>query len=174
MSGPDDLRADDELVGDARAGDHGAWAALARRHAPRLAAYLGARLRRPEVVDGLVGEALVAAWRLLPELEDPRQFAPWLRRVGAGQAMKWAREHPAAAIESSLPPARLPAAHADDLVRLDRGIGSLDEQRRMALELRWRAGLSGEALAAAMRCPVEGAERLADEAEEYLVRQWDA
>lgn len=174
MSGVADLRSDADLVGDARAGDHGAWSVLARRHAPRLAAYLGARLRRPDIVDGLVGESLVAAWLRLAECEDPAQFAAWLRRIGASLAMRWAREHPEAAIETPLPATRLPQAHAALLQRLDHAIGALDEVQRMALELRWRGGLAGDALAAAMRSPVEGAERLADEAEERLVREWDA
>jgi len=170
----DDPRSDAELVGDARNGDHPAWAALARRHGPRLAAYLGARLRRPDIVDGLVGETLVAAWLRLGELSDPAGFAVWFRKTEAGLALKWAREHPDAAIDASIPTARLPAGQAESLDRLDRLIGALDESHRMALELRWRGGMAGDALGTAMRCPVETAEKLADEAENRLLQEWDA
>lgn len=170
----EDPRSDAELVGDARGGDHGAWAALARRHGPRLAAYLGARLRRPEIVDGLVGEALVASWLRLGELTDPSGFAAWFRKTGAGLALKWAREHPDAAIDAVIPASRLPVERAGEVARLDRLIGALDEAHRMAIELRWRAGMTGESLGTAMRCHPDAAERLADEAEEQVLRLWDA
>src|SRR4051812_48045987 len=64
--------ADDEraLVQRAQAGDREAWAALCRSSAPRLAAYLGARLGRPAVIEKLIGDVIVAAWRKLPELQD--------------------------------------------------------------------------------------------------------
>ena len=165
-----DPRGDADLVAEARAGDHAAWAWLCRRHAPRLAAYLGARLRRPEVVDQLVGEAIVAAWLHLPELADPAGFAAWFRRTGAGLALKWARAHPAEEIAG--PWSR--GGAGDGVVRLDQLIGDLEEAVRMALELRWRGGLSGSELAGALRCPVEEAERLADDAEGELLRRWAA
>lgn len=170
----EDLRSDADLVCDARGGDHAAWAVLSRRHAPRLAAYLGARLRRTDIVDGLVGETVVAAWLRLGELGDPAGFAAWFRKTGAGLALKWAREHPDAAIEAAIPAGRLPTAQAEELGRLDRLVGTLDEQHRMALELRWRGGMTGEALGTAMRCAAETAERLADEAENQLLQEWDA
>jgi DNA-directed RNA polymerase specialized sigma24 family protein len=170
----EDPRSDADLVSDARQGDHGAWAALGRRHGPRLAAYLGARLRRPEIVDNLVGETLVATWLRLGDLADPAGFAAWFRKSGAGLALKWAREHPDAAIEATIPASRLPVRQAESIGRLDRLIGELDEAHRMAIELRWRAGMTGESLGIAMRCPAETAERLADEAEEQVLRVWDA
>ncbi len=169
-----DLRSDGELVGDARAGDHAAWTVLARRHAPRLAAYLGARLRRADVVEQLVGEAVVAAWLHLPELEDPQGFAAFFRRVGAGLALRWAREHPDETIDSGLSATRLGAVDPQGIGRLDRLIGTLEETRRMALELRWRGGLSGAELGAALRSLPEIAESLANEAEASLLAAWDA
>ncbi|MBA3708756.1 MAG: hypothetical protein H0W83_08065, partial [Planctomycetes bacterium] len=46
-----DRDADAALLALARSGDREAWARLCHKHAPRLAAYLGARLRRPAVVE---------------------------------------------------------------------------------------------------------------------------
>ncbi len=165
-----DPRGDADLVAEARSGDHAAWASICRRHAPRLAAYLGARLRRPDVVDQLVGETIVAAWLRLPELADPEGFAAWFRRTGAGLALKWARAHPAEVIAAPWSRGGFEAG----LDRLDQLIGGLEEAARMALELRWRGGLSGPELAGALRCPVKEAERLADEAEGELLRRWAA
>lgn len=169
-----DPRSDAELVADARGGDHAAWAALSRRHAPRLAAYLGARLRRADIVDHLVGETLVAAWLRLGELAEADGFGAWFRKTGAGLALKWAREHPEAAIDAPIPAERLPAGQAESVSKLDRLVGGLDEAHRMAIELRWRGGMSDESLGLAMRCTTEAAARLADEAESELLRLWDA
>ena len=166
-----DPRGDADLVGEARAGDHAAWASLCRRHAPRLAAYLGARLRRPEIVDQLVGEAVVAAWLHLGELADPVGFSAWFRRVGAGLALKWAREHPD---EMLAAPWSRSTAEQPELLRLDQLVGVLEETARMALELRWRGGMTGAELANALRCRPEEADLLADQAESELLRRWDA
>lgn len=166
-----EAREDADLVVAVRAGDRAAWQSLARRHAPRLAAYLGARLRRPAVVDALVAEAIVSGIRHLPELADPAGFAAWFRRLGAGIAMKWARDHPGEPLEEAFPVGRIPEAHAKaaaELAAFEQEIGRLDEQQRMALELRWRGGMAGEDIAAAMRTTAEEAQRLADQAETTL------
>lgn len=161
-----------DLVAAARAGDHAAWAELVRAHAAGLAAYLGARLRRPEVVDGLVVEAVVSGWASLPAMPAGEAFDTWFRRIGGAIAMRWAREHPGEAIEGLPDPARLPAEHAEAITELDRRVGALPENERMALELRWRGGLSGDALGAALRLPAEQAEALADRAEAALGVGW--
>ncbi len=167
------MQGDADLVVEARAGDHAAWSALCRRHAPRLAAYLGARLRRPEIVDQLVGETVVAAWQQLAGLENPAEFAAWFRRTGAGLALRWAREHPSETIAAEWTPLHSGGGDPDSMARLDRLIGGLDEAKRMAVELRWRGGLSGSELAAALRCTPEEAERLANVAENELQQGWD-
>lgn len=166
-----EAREDADLVIAVRAGDRAAWQSLARRHAPRLAAYLGARLRRPAVVDALVAEAIVSGIRHLPELADPAGFAAWFRRLGAGIAMKWARDNPGEPLDEAFPVGRVPEEHAGSLAELaafEHEISRLDEQQRMALELRWRGGMAAEDIAAAMRTTVAEAERLADRAEAIL------
>lgn len=169
-SGPvDDPRDDIALVEDARGGDHAAWSHLVRRHAPRLAAYLGARLRRPAIVESLVAETVVAAARQLGELPDPASFAAWFRRLGAAIAMKWARANPQEALDEAFPAGRAEGLPGGELARLDAAIGRLDEQQRMALELRWRGGLGPVELAEALRCQPDEASRLADRAEASLL-----
>lgn len=166
---------DADLVAEARSGDHAAWATLCRRHAPRLAAYLGARLRRPEIVDQLVGETIVAAWLQLPGLDDAGAFAGWFRRTGAGLALRWAREHPDEMIAAPWPgPEGGGEQDRADVARLDRLVGELEETARMAVELRWRGGMRAAELAAALRCTPEEAERLADSAESDLLERWAA
>lgn len=166
------IRQDTGRFTAAKGGDLAAWTELMRKHAPRLAAYLGARLRRPAVVDSLVSEAVFTGSRRLGEVADPAQFAGWFRKLGAGIAMRWAREHPDEPLEEPFPAGRLPAAQAGEAARLaavEAAIGRLGEQQRMALELRWRGGMDAIELAEALRCTPSEAERLANEAETALL-----
>lgn len=144
---------DDEqtLVTRARGGDREAWASLCRLSAPRLAAYLGARLARQAVVEKLVGDAIVAAWRKLPELQEPAEFQSWLRRIGANLAMRWRSDHPDEALLEPFPADR--CADQDQVERMRRlseAMARLPEAERIALEQRFRGRLEGSALGTAL------------------------
>ncbi|MFW5698844.1 MAG: RNA polymerase sigma factor, partial [Planctomycetota bacterium] len=80
MSRPAD---DAELAQRAKDGDEGAYAALVQRQAPRVAAYLGTRIRRPEVVDTLVAETIDAGWRYLHKYRPPQSLSAWFRGLAA-------------------------------------------------------------------------------------------
>ncbi len=168
-----DADSDEVLVIAARAGDREAWAALCQRHAPAVAAYLGARLRRPAVVDKLVGDTVVAAWRHLPELNDHREVLPWFRRMAAALAKRWRQEHPDEPIAEPFPPARCAddAALLTRLTALEAALGRLGEPERMALEGRFRGGLDDAALAQALRSDAAGADALVRRALAQLVRE---
>ncbi len=62
-----DLRTapDVALAQRAQEGDEEAYAVLAHRHAMPVAAYLGGRIRRIDVVDELVVEVICAGWNYL-------------------------------------------------------------------------------------------------------------
>lgn len=155
-----------ELVRRAQEGDHAAWRSIVQLHAPRLAAYLGARLRRPDVVDTLVAESIYAAWRHLDRLDDPARFPAWFRRVGANLAMRWRARHRDEPLSGAFPVERCgddPALRAE-MERLERALGELDEQHRMALEQRFRGGLDGAALAEALHCSPAESDALVEEA----------
>lgn len=157
---------DASLVRTARRGDREAWALLMRRHAPRLAAYLGARLRRPALVERLVADAIVNAWRHLDELADPMDFAAWFRRRGAALAKHWHREHPDEPLAEPFPSERLPAepARAQRMGSLDAALAALPESQRMALEYRFRGGLDGDELAEALHLGREEAAAAVEQA----------
>jgi RNA polymerase sigma-70 factor (ECF subfamily) len=143
---------DSVLVRRARAGDHAAWNALIHRHAPSLAAYLGTRLRRPALVDRLVGNTICSAWRCLQELPDGAEFAPWLRRLGGSHAMAWHEEHPTQPLAEPFPAERCrEAEQAERMARLDDALGRLPEAQRRLIEERWRGGLDEAQLASLLR-----------------------
>lgn len=168
----DDLP-DAELVQATRDGKWEAWEVLVERHVPRLAAYLGARLRRPDIVEMLVGEAIFAAWRHLGELAQPSDFPSWLRRLGANIAVRWHHRHrQEPLVAESFPRERC----ADEvqfqrMQRLETALGRLDNARRMALEQRFRGAVQGEALAETLHCPVELVDDQLDAALEALVQR---
>ncbi len=158
--------ADDVLVIAAKGGDREAWGELVRRHAAPLAAYLGARLRRVEVIDKLVGDVVVNGWLTLGSLAPGEEVGAWFRRQGAGLAKRWRQEHPDDQLDVGLPPARLPAeaSLADDLRRLDAAIATLDDQERMAIEQRWRGRQDLAGVARIMRVSEEQVRVLLDRA----------
>jgi len=163
------------LLARARGGDRGAFASLMRLSAPRLAAYLGARISRPQVVERLVGEAIVSAWGRLAEAEDPRQFPAWFRRIGAGFAMQWKSDHPGESIKEPFPESRCAdASQLGRMRKLQEGLQKLAEPERMALEQRFRAALQDEALAEVLHCDPAKAQELVERALTALGRYLDA
>jgi RNA polymerase sigma factor (sigma-70 family) len=155
----------------ARAGDRDAWARLVRVHAPRLGAYLGARLQRPAVVERLVGDAVVIGWERLDELEDGAPFAPWFRRIGGQLALRWHEEHPDEKLREPFPRERCDDdAQAARMRSLQEALRQLSEAQRMALDQRFRAGLNGPDLAEVLHCDPAAAEVLVEQALEALAR----
>lgn len=163
---------DAELVERARQGDRDAWTALVRRHAPRLAAYLGARLRRPSVVERLVEDAIVLAYRHLDEVDASEGFAAWFRRVGAHLALRWYREHREEALTEPFPVERLgdAAEQAARLERLEAALGALTDAQRMAIEQRFRGGLEGDDLSEVLHCDAAKSARMLEDALAALER----
>ena len=157
---------DESLVVAAQHGDLDAWAQLSARHLPRLAAYLGSRLRRPEVVERLVAEVLVGAWKHLPELEHPADFSAWLRKVGGSLALQWSRKHPAEPLAAPFPESRCGTDLdlAQRMTHLDAALGTLPDHQRMVLEQHFRGQTALDELAISMHLQTEGIERLLDEA----------
>ncbi|MBB6174897.1 RNA polymerase sigma-70 factor (ECF subfamily) [Nocardiopsis mwathae] len=82
---------DTPLVKRARDGDAAAFEALVRLHqdtAYRIALRI---LNAPADAADATQEALVAAWRSLPDLDDPATFRAWLYRIVTRRALNAAR-----------------------------------------------------------------------------------
>jgi RNA polymerase sigma factor (sigma-70 family) len=165
-----DTASDSELVAAAREGDLAAWRRLMERHLPALGAYLGARLRRPEVVDELLLDAVEMAWNYLDELDGDVDFPRWLRKMGANVALRWHKAHPNESLAEVLSDERAAQADGDSkLIRkLDAAIGSLKPDQRMAIEQRFRGGLQGQPLWEALHVDPAAGRMLLEEALESL------
>ncbi|GDY13834.1 hypothetical protein LBMAG53_27120 [Planctomycetota bacterium] len=133
---------DDALVLAAQGGDLAAWSALCHRHSPMLAAYLGGRLGRPDVVDRLLGQAIVTGWRNLRDPTVADDFAAWWRRLGGHLATTWHQEHPDEPLTGPFPTERC-ADPGRKLAfdRLEHALTKLEETDRRFLELSIRGGL---------------------------------
>jgi RNA polymerase sigma-70 factor (ECF subfamily) len=161
-----ELHDDETLVVAAQRGDLDAWSTLCFRHMPRLAAYLGCRLRRPEVVERVIAEVVLSAWKHLPELEKTADFSPWLRKFGGGLALQWSRKNPDEPIDARFPESRCGSDLdlAQRMVRLDVALGLLPDHQRMLLEQHFRGLVELDELAKSMHVQRDEVERLLDEA----------
>ncbi len=164
---------DEVLVTRAQGGDRAAWSELCTRHAPRLAAYLGGRLRRPQIVDKLVAEVIAGAWKHLVDLARPSDFPAWFRRVGGNLTLQWCRKHPDEVLGEPFPSERCggdTALHQrmDDL---ESALNALSDPQRMALEQHIRGGMDLAALSEALHLEPAAVQALLDEALLALGRQ---
>lgn len=140
---------DDALVLAAQGGDLAAWSALCHRHSPMLAAYLGGRLGRPDVVDRLLGQAIVTGWRNLRDPTVADDFTAWWRRLAGHLATTWHQEHPDEPLTGPFPAERCTVPGlCQDLDRVERALTMLAENERRFLELAIRGGLGEQGAAA--------------------------
>lgn len=68
-----------DLIERAQEGDERAFAELYRVR--EVARYAGALLRADYLVEDVVAQTFLLAWRDLPRLRDPRRFDSWLFRI---------------------------------------------------------------------------------------------
>jgi DNA-directed RNA polymerase specialized sigma24 family protein len=164
---------DENLVIAAQHGDLAAWERLCHKFMPRLAAYLGSRLRRPEIIERLIGEMVTWGWKHLPELDQPQDFFIWLRRAGGGVALQWSRKHPHEPLSAPFPSHRCGDDEdlADDMERVEHALGALTDAQRMVLEQHFRGYMSVYDLAMVMHLSDEAVSALIDEALDALLHQ---
>lgn len=147
------------LVEQAMAGDHDAFAELARARIGRLYAVAVLILRDPSRAEDATQEALVAAWRDLSALRDPDRFDAWLRRLlvrACYRESRQARNHPTIdvhvpAIEPVVADGSLAMAERDEI---ERGFRRLDPDQRAVLVLHYYVGLPVPEVADALGIPV--------------------
>jgi RNA polymerase sigma factor (sigma-70 family) len=153
----------------ARDGDLAAWERIVRAQVPLLAAYLGGRIRRHEVVEKLVSEAIAVAWRRLRTYSLGDDFRAWMRRVAGQCARAWAQRHAGEPLQGPFPAERCAdPAEAAAMRALDDAIGQLGEPQRMALEQHYRAGLDGDELGKVLHCDAAAARQLLEQAHQRL------
>lgn len=155
-----------QLVQRAQGGDRAAFGHLVERYQGRIYAAAMAITADPDEARELAQETFVRALQSLPRLQDPERFQPWLRQIthtlGMDLRRKLARErrHLKAAADARPtqedPPEGALAERetgARDTAALRREVAALPETCRVALDLRYREGLSYAQIAEALGVP---------------------
>jgi RNA polymerase sigma-70 factor (ECF subfamily) len=136
-----------DLVERAMAGDHDAFADLARASIGRLFSAARLILRDDGRAEDAIQEALVAAWRDLSALRDPERFEAWLHRLlvracyreARRGRRRWEIEVGIRPLEGAVPDPSISLADRD---QLERGFRRLDVDQRVVLVLHYYLGLS--------------------------------
>ncbi|MFE6305670.1 RNA polymerase sigma factor [Nocardiopsis sp. NPDC057823] len=90
-AGPEDAVPEAVLVERAQDGDDTAFEILLTRHQDAVYRIALRILRDPGDARDAAQEALITAWRKLPELRDPGAFGPWLKRIAGRRALNLLR-----------------------------------------------------------------------------------
>ena len=150
---------DRDLVELAQHGDREAFAILARTHGDRLMAIAQRILRDVGRAEDAVQQALVIAWRELPNLRDPDRFDAWLQRLLVNASYAEARRSRDWNANVRLLPVNGPAGldesmSIDDRDRIDRGFRRLPPDQRAILVFTHYLALTPTEIAERLGIPV--------------------
>jgi RNA polymerase sigma-70 factor, ECF subfamily len=150
-------------------GERQAFAALYRRHHPRLARFLRRFTARRELIDEVINDTLWVVWQKAAEFRGESKVSTWIigiayrcmlkalrsgapvEEVGEGllNAQELAEAAAATAHDGDAPGS---AQHAELQDWLARGLKTLPDDQRVTLELAYFMGCSCEEIAAVMGC----------------------
>ena len=141
-----------ELVVAAQRGDQVAFMDLIRARLDRLFGIARRILRDVDRAEDALQDALVIAWRDLPDLRDPDRFDFWLQRVLANMCIEHARRDRRRyarleVIDLSEHVARDELTGVADRDVVDRAFRRLKAEERAVLVLRYYAGYEPAAIA---------------------------
>ena len=144
-------------------GDRGAFETLYRRYHPRLYGYLLRLLRRPELVEEAVDDALFVVWRKAAGFQGASRVSTWIFGIAYRKGLKalaridrWGSEVAAETVrepvaeggpEQDLATSELAREIASALVRLP-------PDQRAVVEMTYYQNLPYREIAAIMECPV--------------------
>jgi RNA polymerase sigma-70 factor (ECF subfamily) len=154
-----------EVVGRALAGDREAVERVARRALELALRTAAATLGTREGAADVAQDVAVDVLRDLHTLRDAASFEPWVHRITVRRTLRYLRRHGGRArLERELSGVHehdQPSTSSDDdaidrwsaTPALRRALAELPPRQRVALALRYIAGLTDEEIAAALGCP---------------------
>jgi len=140
--------------------DVAAFEALYRAYSPRLARFLHGMLRQPALVEEVLDDTMLVAWRKAHTWDASSQLSTWLFAIAYRQALKALRRSaPVLALDDE--PATAPQAQPDGelqqrQLRAELGValGALSADHRAVIELTYYQGRSCREIAEIIGCPV--------------------
>ena len=147
---------DRDLVVAAQRGDQAAFVDLVRSRGDRLFGIAHRILRDVERAEDALQDALVIAWRDLPDLRDPDRFDPWVHRLLTNVCIAAARRERRRVANLHVLQFEDPAAPDDFLTvsdrdQLDRAFRRLTPDERAVLVLRHYVGYEPTEIAEILR-----------------------
>jgi RNA polymerase sigma-70 factor (ECF subfamily) len=175
--------ADGELARRAADGDGDAFAELVRRHAPRVRALCAATLGGPGEAEDAAQETFLKAHRALSRYSGEASFGTWLHRIAVNHCLDLLRaagrrrsdsleallEADSAALGRALSEASSAQA-LEDRDTVERLLGRLNPEQRLALTLREAEGLTYEEIAKAMSCSLDSVKARIRRSRAYLLK----
>jgi RNA polymerase sigma factor (sigma-70 family) len=143
-------------------GDREAFEELYRLYAPRLFGFLVRTTRRPDLVEELVDEVLLAVWRQASEFEGRSRPSTWIFGMAYRQAMQALRAQGRRKATEPLSADLLDTTEGPESRTLRRersrllsgALGELSAEQRAVVELTYGHGLSYPEIAETLDCPV--------------------
>ncbi|RMX09190.1 RNA polymerase sigma factor RpoE [Allofranklinella schreckenbergeri] len=167
---------DQQLVARAQAGDQRAFELLVIKYQRRIERLISRMVRDADLVEDIAQETFIRAWRALHQFRGEAQFYTWLYRIAVNTAKKSLgdlKRNPAIAesalrkrdedddaagapfLEPVSPETPESVLAAKEIAAaVNAAMEALPEELRQAVTLREIDGLSYEAIAEAMACPI--------------------
>jgi RNA polymerase sigma-70 factor, ECF subfamily len=156
---------DAELVRLTLQGRTEAFHHLTERYYRPVGGFILKRVQRPDLVEDLVQETFLEAFRALKDGRKPEHFSSWLFGIAHNRCGKWLRRKRPVLFDPDQAP-ELPAAVSEQTLReereeqqkllasLDAALHHLPEDTRRLLELKHRDGKTCEQIAGELGRPV--------------------
>ena len=148
------------LMGLVAIEDVGAFETLYRAYYPRLARFLRGMLRQASLVDEVLDDTMLVAWRKAHTWDASSQLSTWLFAIAYRQALKALRRSDLAMAATEDPPIPAEAEPDGELQHLQlrehlgAALGALSMEHRAVMELTYYQGHSCREIAEIMACPV--------------------
>ena len=161
-SEPHRIAMDDvDLLGLVAMEDMHAFEALYRAYAPRLRRFLRGVLRQHALVDEVLDDTMLVAWRKAHTFDASSQVSTWLFAIAYRQAMKAVRRSDTPLPDPRDEPRAPSEAEPDGTLqrhqlraRLDATIAQLTPEHRAVIELTYFHGHGCKEIAEIVGCPV--------------------
>lgn len=155
-----DLQDDVRLMSRVAMEDVAAFEIVYRAYYPRLERFLRGMLRQTGVVDEVLDDTMLVAWRKAHTWDASSRLSTWLFAIAYRQALKALRRHVPVA-EAVDEPAIAPEAepegelmHQQLHAQLDAALSGLTAEHRAVMELTYYQGYSCREIAEITGCPV--------------------
>jgi RNA polymerase sigma-70 factor (ECF subfamily) len=155
-----------------------AFSELVKRYR-RAAVRIAMGIVGPDAAEDVAQEALLLAYKALPDLDEPQHFAAWLSAITRNRALRWIkREHRAVHVEfdDALLSSLEKIASHDSRWRsaaseLQEGIDQLPDSCRLLMRLRWLDEMPMQKIAAFTGLPLSTVKWRLHEGKKKL-REW--